>query len=115
MILLLLRDVIVIIVCCVWTTAAYILQLRELFSTWWEHEPADSAQDETNVQDQLVLGLRPGLMQQELQWQMRRNPTMSFSEVSSEARTLEAELKMEFACASRIFVPQPRHANSSTD
>lgn len=92
------------------TAAAYILRLRELFSIWREHEPAGSAQDETTVRDQLVLGLRPGLVQQELQRQMLRNPTMSFSEVSSEARALEAELKMEFACASRVSVPQPQQA-----
>ncbi|KAE8296865.1 hypothetical protein D5F01_LYC05635 [Larimichthys crocea] len=92
------------------TAAAYILRLRELFSTWREHEPAGSAQDETTVRDQLVLGLRPGLVQQELQRQVRRNPTMSFGAVSSELRALEAELKMEFACASRVSVPQPRQA-----
>ena len=92
------------------TAAAYILRLRELFSTWREHEPAGSAQDEMTIRDQLVLGLRPGLVQQELQRQVRRNPTMSFSEVSSEARALEAELKMEFAHASRVSVPQPRQA-----
>lgn len=92
------------------TAAAYILRLRELFSTWREHEPAGSAQDETTVRDQLVLGLKPGLVQQELQRQVRRNPRMSFGEVSSELRALEAELKMEFACASRVSVPQPRQA-----
>lgn len=94
------------------TAAAYILRLRELFSTWREHEPDGSAQDEMTVRDQLVLGLRPGLVQQELQRQVRRNPTMSFSEVSSEARALEAELKTEFACASRVSVPPPRQTSA---
>lgn len=95
------------------TAAAYILWLRELFSTWREHEPAGSAQDKMAIRDQLVLGLRPGLVQQELQRQVRRNPTMSFSEVSSEARALETERKMEFAYASRVSVPQPRQASAT--
>lgn len=88
------------------TVSAFILRLRELFSTWREQEPAGSAQDEMTIRDQLVLGLRPGVVQQELQRQVRRKPTLSFTEVCSEVRALEVELKMEPVCASRIFVPQ---------
>lgn len=65
-----------------------------------------SAQDEMTIRDQLVLGLRPGVVQQELQRQVRRKPTLSFTEVCSEVRALEVELKMEPVCASRISVPQ---------
>lgn len=88
------------------TVSAFILRLRELFSTWKEQEPAGSAQDEMNIRDQLVLGLRPGVVQQELQRQVRRKPTLSFTEVCSEVRALEVELRMEPVCASRISVPQ---------
>ena len=59
------------------------------------------------IRDQLVLGLRPGVVQQELQRQVRRTPTLTFTEVCSEVKALEAELKMEPVCASRISVPQP--------
>ena len=90
------------------TAAAYILRLRELFSVWRDHEPNGSAQDEMTIRDQLVLGLRPSTVQQELQRQVRRNPTMSFSEVCSEARALEAEQRLESACAARVSVPPPQ-------
>lgn len=59
------------------------------------------------IRDQLVLGLRPSVVQQELQRQVRRMPTLTFTEVCSEVKALEAELKMEPVCASRISVPQP--------
>lgn len=90
--------------------AVYILRLRELFATWREHEPAGSAQDEMTIRDQLVLGLKPGTVQQELQRQVRRNPTKSFGEVCKEAKALEAKLKMESACASCVLVSQPQQA-----
>ncbi|KAF3838362.1 hypothetical protein F7725_010130, partial [Dissostichus mawsoni] len=92
------------------TAASFLLRLRELFHQWEEVEPAGSAQDERTIRDQLVLGLRPGMVQQELQRQVRRNPTMSFREVSGEVKALETELRMESACASRVSVPQPRPA-----
>ena len=90
------------------TAASYILRLRELFSIWREHEPTGSAQDEMTIRDQLVLGLRPSTVQQELQRQVRRNPTLSFSELCSEARALEAEQRLESACAARVSVPPPQ-------
>ena len=93
------------------TAAAYILRLRELFSIWREHEPNGSAQDEMTIRDQLVLGLRPSTIQQELQRQVRRNPRLSFSEVCSEARALEAEQRMESACAARVSVPPPQQTS----
>ena len=88
----------------------YILRPRELFATWREHEPTGSAQDEMTIRDQLVLGLKPGTVQQEPQCQVRRNPTVSFGEVCKEAKALEAELKMESACASSVSVSQPQQA-----
>ncbi|KAF3854249.1 hypothetical protein F7725_022304, partial [Dissostichus mawsoni] len=94
------------------TAASFLLRLRELFHQWEEVEPAGSAQDERTIRDQLVLGLRPGMVQQELQRQVRRNPTMSFREVSGEVKALETELRMESACASRVSVPQPRPAST---
>lgn len=60
------------------------------------------------IRDQLVLCLRTGLVQQELQQQVCRKLTMSFGKVSNEARALEAELKTELASASYVSVPQPR-------
>ena len=95
------------------TAASFLLRLRELFHQWEEVEPAGSAQDERTIRDQLVLGLRPGMVQQEVQRQVRRNPTMSFREVSGEVKALETELRMESACASRVSVPQPRPAMCS--
>lgn len=95
------------------TVAAYTLRLRELFASWQEQELNGSAQDERTIRDQLVLGLRAGMLQQELQRQVRRNPSMSFNEVSSEARALEAELRMELACASRVSLPPPRPTSAA--
>lgn len=89
------------------------LRLRELFASWQEQEPNGSAQDERTIRDQLVLGLRAGMLQQELQQQVRRNPSMSFNEASSEARALEAELRTELACASRVSLPPPQPTSAA--
>lgn len=93
------------------TVAAFILRLRELFSRWRAHEPGGSAQDEMTARDQLVLGLRPGVVQQELQRQVRRNSELSFKEVCVEARALEAELRTEVS-ASRISAPHRQQATA---
>lgn len=44
-------------------------------------------------------------MQQEFQREVRRNSAMSFDEVTSEAKALKTEMKMEPACISRVAVP----------
>lgn len=70
---------------------AYVLRLRELFLRWREKEPRGSAQDETTVRDQFILGLRSVTIQRELQRLVRREDEFTFSDACAEARALEAD------------------------
>lgn len=85
---------------------AFILRLRELFSRWKAGEPGGSAQDETTARDQLILGLKAGPIQQELQRLVRRDPNLTFANICEEARALEVDHSgAEQAWSSRVKTP----------
>uniref|UniRef100_A0A8C6WFB9 Paraneoplastic antigen Ma-like C-terminal domain-containing protein n=1 Tax=Neogobius melanostomus TaxID=47308 RepID=A0A8C6WFB9_9GOBI len=88
------------------SVGAFILRLRELFSRWRAEEPGGSAQDEITARDQLILGLRAGPIQQELQRLVRRDPDLTFPRVCNEARALEGDYAgSEQAWTSRVQTP----------
>lgn len=74
---------------------AFILRLRELFSRWREQDTAGTEQRDDFLLDQLMVGLRTGPIKQELSRQIRRDATMTFATVCSEARALERDLQEE--------------------
>lgn len=97
------------------TVDAFILCLRELFYRWQEHD-ADGAADEDNLLlDQLMGGLKRGLIKQELGRQLRRQNRTTFREACKEARALAQECQEEEeALSNRVqYAPQsPALTNS---
>ncbi|KAJ8351958.1 hypothetical protein SKAU_G00234340 [Synaphobranchus kaupii] len=70
----------------------YQLNLRELHSRWRKQEPSGEAGYDTLLRDQFLLGLDDGPVKQELQRQVRRQDSLTFHQVTMEARALEREL-----------------------
>ncbi|KAJ8356411.1 hypothetical protein SKAU_G00192050 [Synaphobranchus kaupii] len=73
----------------------YQLNLHELHSRWREEEPSGEAGDDTLLRDQFLLGLDDGPVKQELQRQVRCQDSLTFRQVTTEARVLERELRGE--------------------
>lgn len=100
------------------SVGAFILRLRELFNRWKTQEPGGSAQDDKTARDQLILGLRAGPIQQELQRLVRRDSTLTFIKICEEARALEGDHSdAEQAWSSRINTPMapPHKINDAYD
>lgn len=73
----------------------FILRLRELFSRWRQHDQDVAGDTDDLLLDQLLVGLRPGAVKQELNRQIRRSRDTTFPEACREARALEKELEEE--------------------
>ncbi|KAJ8367802.1 hypothetical protein SKAU_G00078300 [Synaphobranchus kaupii] len=87
---------------------AVLLHVSNRRDKWREREPRGSAQDESIIRDQFILGLKVGAVQRELQRQVRRQPELNFTAACTEARALEAEWQgEEQAWSSRVTVPPP--------
>lgn len=86
---------------------AFTLRLRECLARWRKMEEGED--DDEMLQSQLVAGLRPGHLQTELQKLIRRNTTLTFSEVCKEAKAVEQEQHQhaEEASTRRAYVPAP--------
>lgn len=85
----------------------FILRLRECLARWRSKEEGDD--DDEMLQSQLIAGLRPGHLQTELQKLIRRNATLTFSDVCKEAKAVEQEQNQhaEEASTRRAYVPTP--------
>ena len=88
----------------------FILRLREVFSRWREQDADGTDQQDDLLLDQLIVGLRAGPIKQELSRQIRRDETMTFTAVCSEARALERELQEEEdpTLSHRVMAPTSR-------
>lgn len=86
----------------------FVLRLRELFARWREQDE-DEHDGEDLLLDQLMVGLKPGRVKQELSRQMRRNERMTFSEATKEARFLEQESEdgEPAVCSQRVVARSP--------
>lgn len=62
-----------------------------MFSHWQERDE-EGSEGEDLLLDQLMVGLQPGCIIQELNRQMRPNERMSFADTCKEAWALEQEL-----------------------
>lgn len=96
--------------------SGFVLRLRECFARWREKEPRAEGErndDDEMLRSQLVAGLRSGPIQQELQKLLRRQPTLTFVEVTKEAKAVEHEQDHDIAEATsrRTYVP----AKASSD
>lgn len=69
----------------------FILRLRECLCRWRAKEEGVAAADDEMLKSQLVLGLRPGPVQVELQRLLRRESGMTFADVCKEAKAVEKE------------------------
>lgn len=88
----------------------FVLRLRECLARWREKEPRAEGErndDDEMLRSQLVAGLRSGPIQQELHKLLRRQPTLTFAEVSKEAKAVEREQDhdIEEATSRRTYVP----------
>lgn len=92
---------------------AFVLRLRELFLRWREKEPRGSAQEETTLRDQFILGLRSVTIQRELQRLVRREESFTFSDACAEARALEADHLDVEAVTSRVRAHHPREPSGN--
>lgn len=73
----------------------FTLRLRELHQRWRDKEPLTAGTDDELLRTQCIMGLRHGLIKQELSRQVRRAPTSTFADTCSEAKALEQELAPE--------------------
>lgn len=71
---------------------AFTLRLRELHHRWRAREPLEAGTDDELLRTQFSMGLRPGVVKQELQRQLRRHAALTFAQVCDEAKALEREL-----------------------
>lgn len=83
----------------------YLLHTRELFSRWFRAEPEGSAKDQSTLCHQFLKGLREGPLKQELQRHLRRQPEMTFAQVSTEAEVLAREMGSKDCQVCRTVVP----------
>ena len=83
----------------------YLLHTRELFSRWLKSEPDGSAKDKSTLCHQFVKGLREGPLKQELQRHMRRQPEMTFEQISAEAEVLAWEMGSRDCQVCRTVAP----------
>lgn len=63
----------------------FILRLRELFHRWQERDKERTEERDDLLLEQLMVGLIPGPIKQELSHQMRRNERMTFIAICKEA------------------------------
>lgn len=83
----------------------YLLRTRELFSRWFKSEPDGSAKDQSTLCHQFVKGLKEGPLKQELQRHMRRQPEMTFVQISAEAEVLAGEMGSKDCHVCRTVAP----------
>ncbi|CAL9687354.1 unnamed protein product [Knipowitschia caucasica] len=74
---------------------AFVLRLREAFCTWQEKDEGGTGDSDDLLLDQFMVGLRRGLVKQELSRQLRRRDGTTFKAACTEARALEQELQAE--------------------
>lgn len=74
------------------TVGAFSLRLREEFARLQRRGSEGPGWQDTVLRDQFLLGLKEGHIQQELQRQIRHNPTKLVKAVLQEARILEEEV-----------------------
>ena len=67
------------------------VRLRECLSRWRAKEPGAAQSDAEMLKSQLVLGLRPGPVQTEIQRLLRRESGLSFQNIYKEAKAVERE------------------------
>lgn len=75
------------------SVSGFILRLREVFFRWQEQDREGTEEDQDLLLDQLMVGLRPGPVKQELSRQLRRNQRLTFTDACKEAQALEQELQ----------------------
>lgn len=83
----------------------FTLRLRECFDRWRRSEPDYMGEEDGMLRSQFARGLREGPVKRELQRHLRRNPRASFSDVHSEARSLERE---ELGSPGKVMACQAR-------
>ncbi|KAM3608447.1 uncharacterized protein V6R79_025602 [Siganus canaliculatus] len=78
-----------------------------MFYRWQERDAGGTEEDEDLLLDQLMVGLQPGPIKQELSRQIWRNETMTFTYACKEARALEQELQdgESFIVTQRVTAP----------
>uniref|UniRef100_A0AAV2JHP6 Uncharacterized protein n=1 Tax=Knipowitschia caucasica TaxID=637954 RepID=A0AAV2JHP6_KNICA len=68
---------------------------KEAFCTWQEKDEGGTGDSDDLLLDQFMVGLRRGLVKQELSRQLRRRDGTTFKAACTEARALEQELQAE--------------------
>ncbi|KAJ8352268.1 hypothetical protein SKAU_G00237440 [Synaphobranchus kaupii] len=68
---------------------------EELDGWWCEQEPGSDEENNILLRDQFLLGLEDGPVKRKLQWQVRRQDSLTYRQVTTEARALEKELRGE--------------------
>lgn len=88
-----------------------------MFSRWREQDVDGTEQRDDLLLDQLIVGLCTGPIKQELSRQIRRDTTMTFTAVCSEARALERELQEEedTTLSHRVTVPTTRDTKADLE
>lgn len=76
---------------------SFSLRLRELFSRLKQKDPTGLEQEDVLLRDQFIMGLKEGSIHQELRWQVRKTPCVSFDEIKMEALALEEEQEKQWA------------------
>lgn len=76
----------------------------------WQERDEDSSEGEDLLLDQLMVGLQPAPVKQELNRQMRRNDQMSLPDPCKEVCALKLELLEgdDSVSVLRVTVPEPR-------
>ena len=82
----------------------FMLRLCELFAKWQRSDAGGTGPRDEVLKDQFVKGLKEGPMKIELERHLRRNPTLTFEEVATEATAVEREAARRDAWACQAYV-----------
>lgn len=95
----------------------FILRLRELHYRWRDGDPLNMGTDDELLRTQFAMGLRTGVLKQELQRQLRRTSTLTFVEACEEAKALERELGQteEAGVCSTAATSHPQSLSTATE